>query len=154
VGGVGCGAGASTEAGAGGTTSSAGLAAPKTPTSRRQVLTAADAVCERANKKLTSSPPKGAKPDEIAAEILANAKVEDQTVAELERLNVPADLSGPLRSVTKYRRSLADDLISLAGAMKRGDETALTAISYKKEKTHDLLLISAGRAGFKHCGLT
>lgn len=123
-------------------------------TVRRQALKSADAVCERGNGKLVTSPPKGARRPQVAVEILANARIEKETVEELRKLAFPASMRSLMGSIEKYREQLAGDLVSLASAFEHDHEAQVAAISSKQTREHSALFVLARRNGLPRCGST
>jgi len=154
MGGVGCGSGSRPVATNRATSRPVTQPDKRAESDGQQALRAADAVCERENNKLVNSPAIGAKKAEIAGEVIANARIERATVAELRRLAFPASMKHVMKSIETSRELLASYLAALAGAMRQGHESQVAAISAKQAKVHSELFVLASRAGFKHCGST
>jgi hypothetical protein len=152
----GCGGGAKTTSAAGKATSSStssdapGKAADSSG-STRGFIARADAICRETNAKLARTQPKGESPDQVAAAVVENETIERKANGRLAQLTPPATLAPTWSKMLGYRRSLANQLGSLAAATRNHATASVTSLGGSKKKVHGELRRLATNAGFKDC---
>jgi hypothetical protein len=153
--GAGCGgkssgaAGDATSSAATTTATSTGSAAATS--ANRQFIAKADAACRGVNGELRNSKPKGSKPAQLAALVVAHEAIERNGVKKLSKLTAPAPLAEPWKLVLIHREELANELARLAPAVRRHDTGPFAKLKKAKEEILAKLTAEGNKAGFKDC---
>jgi hypothetical protein len=137
---------ASADAGSAGAGTSTGEAL-----SRSSLIAHADAICRETNAKLARTQAKGEGPEQVAAAVVENETIERKANGALAKLTPPAELASSWKKMLGYRRSLADQLGSLAAASRNHATASIKALGASKKKLHGDLRQLATKAGFKDC---
>jgi hypothetical protein len=114
-----------------------------------RLIASADAICRRFNKELTgASRPQASK---VARTAPRNAALEQRAVAELSKLTPPASLARDWKQIIAYRRTLAEELVTLARDAKADNVQGMQALAASKKRVHDELTKLAAHDGFTDC---
>jgi hypothetical protein len=133
------------------TSASTGASGTSSPPLSKQFIAQADPICRKANSLLARSSAKGKKAPELAEAVVVNETIERKTAAALAKLSPPPALASGWAKMLGYRRALANELGTLAAAVKREDSSAVPALTRSKKKLHRDLSQLARSAGFKYC---
>jgi len=130
-----------------GTTSGQGESTP----SAKRFIALADRICHEVNLQLAHSSAKGKKRAGFIAALIRHETIERRAIGELAGLAPPPALAAAWRRVLGYRQSLANQLGTLAAAMKRRANASEDALVNSKKQVHRQLREVAGKARFKNC---
>jgi hypothetical protein len=119
--------------------------------SELHLIDAAGAICERLNAEIVKSSNR-VDVAEIVHVAPRNAVLERRAVAELARLTPPAALAHDWHQLLAYRRTLAQQLVTLVGYARRNDSHALDTLIAAKERLRGQLRVTAASLGLQDCG--
>lgn len=119
--------------------------------SEKRFVALADPICHEVNLQLARSSAKGKKRAGFIAALIRNETIERRAMGELARLTPPPALAAAWRKVLGYRRSLANQLGTLAAAMQRKAKASEEALVNSKKQVHRQLREVAGKDRFKDC---
>jgi len=143
---AGCGGGSSTTAS--NSTTAVGPARSVSPQTRVLIVDA-DAICRRLNHRVVVS--RATSPQEIASGASKNAVLEQAALVELAKLVPPASIAGQWQQILAYRRTLAQQLPTLARLERSKDAKAANALITSKLRVHRQLRVAATRLGMTAC---
>jgi len=113
------------------------------------LVAAADPICRHLNSRvvlaLTLSSQK------IASAASRNAVLERAALAELEKLTAPASIAVQWQQILAYRRTLAQQLPTLARYERSNDTKAANALIASKRHLHRQLQVAASQLGMTAC---
>jgi cell division inhibitor SulA len=112
-----------------------------------RLIVHADAICLRLNTELARTAGTGI----IAQSAPLHARLEKAALRELGTLTPPASLARDWAKILGYRRTLADELLTLSRAAKANDLAAVRALGVSKLRVHKELTQTAKRDGFTDC---
>jgi hypothetical protein len=139
-------ASSSVASGAGSDTNAPPNAGPKAT-----FIVRAEGICRHTNAQLANTKPKGASPEQVAAAVIQNETIERKANGLLAKLSPPGSLAANWRKMLGYRRSLANQLGSLAAAARNHAATSVKLLGQSKKRLHGQLRRLAASAGFKDC---
>lgn len=114
-------------------------------------VASADAICKRFNARLGASKPTGTDARGLASNALVHARLEQETVTQLNKLTPPSPLAGDWRQIVAYKQTLAAELVELSRARGTNDTAGIKSLAASKRRNHLKLFELASRDGFKEC---
>jgi len=121
-----------------------------------QLLRRADAICRRLNSELVTAKPSGmiaqGVPNDLPRHIVLEREAQNK-LRNLGKLAGSPALAKGWQRVLEDRGLLVDELTGLLKAAKRGDASAIAALTTSKKHTHVALRADAARIGFRDCSV-
>lgn len=134
---------------AAGALAAAGCGESAKPLTRAQLLSRADAICARINKKLSATNIKSQQDIvRIAPQLAAD---EQQGLAELNKLIPPASMANDWKTIITGAQTLADSTAKLGEDVKAKDLKAARTVISEANKVQQRTVAVAKRDGFKDC---
>jgi hypothetical protein len=148
---IGCGgSGNATTGGAPVTTTSAGQSpSPGEAQAKARLIAQADVICRRFNEQLINE--SRAEAANVSRTAPRNATIEMRAVEELAKLTPPSSLANDWTQILAYRRTLAEELVTVARDAAANNAAGMQALGASKKKIREKLTQLAGRDGFKDC---
>jgi hypothetical protein len=119
--------------------------------SRSKFIASADAICRQTNAQLAAVQSKGRGPDQIAATVVEHETIERRAAGRLARLTPPAEIVSTWTRMLGLRRSLANQLGSLAAAFRNRATASIKLLGASKKRLHSQVRQLASSAGLKDC---
>ncbi len=147
---AGCGGGSSTTVSNSTTAPNGAVSPARSVNPQTKVLIVdADAICKRLNSRVVVS--HATSSQEIASGASKNAVLEQAALVELAKLVPPASIAPQWQQILDYRRTLAQQLPTLARLARSNDAKAASALVESKLRVHHQLRVAATRLGMTAC---
>jgi hypothetical protein len=137
---------ASTSGQAGSTSDGSGSAL-----STAQLVSNADATCARVDARLAAAGSTANSQKELASVAPARAKLEQEALAELEKLAPPAPMKDEWQQLITARRAFAEELANLGRASAAGNSAAMLAAGKSGASAEQAMVAAARNLGLTDC---